>query len=466
MQGRKTLTGRLLSATAVIALAAGLSACSIVPDWVDPTTWFGDDTPEANAAGTPDLANIPAKPADPSANAAQVADTLTADMQNAKHSADTLRGGTEAAAAPPPEAPAGTASSDMVASVSGKSAPAATTATTPSAPAAPAAPEVPKPQDSFGKAPSGTAMPGTLPDVSPISSSRDLAPSYAVVQNGATAPSPQAKSVVQTAELPSGALPVTPADPSDRSATETQAVKPAVKPVSMKVEAPTATTTTLPPLQEVPVREHPSVAVGIPTPVPLADSDLGFQPSSAPPLDPSVADFVAAPIVQEYRTAYAAAGNANVGAAPAAKMKARPVKALTQVASNEPPSAHYSLAAELGSATPAVVYFADDAATLSAKAQGEVRKVAKVYLADGQGVVRVVGHASSRTVDMPTDKHLEVNFKRSQQRANAVAQALIRAGVPAEKVLVEAVSDSQPVYYESMPKGEEGNRRVEIFLQR
>ena len=37
-------------------------------------------------------------------------------------------------------------------------------------------------------------------------------------------------------------------------------------------------------------------------------------------------------------------------------------------------------------------------------------------------------------------------------------------GVPAEKVLIEAVGDSQPVYYESMPQGEAGNRRAEIFL--
>jgi len=44
-------------------------------------------------------------------------------------------------------------------------------------------------------------------------------------------------------------------------------------------------------------------------------------------------------------------------------------------------------------------------------------------------------------------------------------QELIRDGVPASKVLMEAVGDSQPVYYESMPKGEDGNRRAEIFLQ-
>jgi flagellar motor protein MotB len=37
--------------------------------------------------------------------------------------------------------------------------------------------------------------------------------------------------------------------------------------------------------------------------------------------------------------------------------------------------------------------------------------------------------------------------------------------VPAAKVQVEAVGDSQPIYYESMPRGEEGNRRAEIYLQ-
>jgi outer membrane protein OmpA-like peptidoglycan-associated protein len=66
---------------------------------------------------------------------------------------------------------------------------------------------------------------------------------------------------------------------------------------------------------------------------------------------------------------------------------------------------------------------------------------------------------------MPVAKHLEVIFDKSQSRANAVAQELIREGVPAAKVLVDAVGDSQPVYYESMPQGEDGNRRAEIFVQ-
>jgi len=76
-----------------------------------------------------------------------------------------------------------------------------------------------------------------------------------------------------------------------------------------------------------------------------------------------------------------------------------------------------------------------------------------------------VGHASSRTSNMTVEKHLEAIFNKSQDRANAVAKEMIRDGVPASRVLVEAVGDSQPVYYESMPQGEAGNRRAEIFIQ-
>jgi outer membrane protein OmpA-like peptidoglycan-associated protein len=89
---------------------------------------------------------------------------------------------------------------------------------------------------------------------------------------------------------------------------------------------------------------------------------------------------------------------------------------------------------------------------------------AQSFRSHGAAFVRVVGHSSSRTDDMPMARHLEVVFEHSQDFATAVANELIRDGVPADKVLVEAVGDSQPVYYESMPQGEAGNRRAEIFL--
>jgi len=46
-----------------------------------------------------------------------------------------------------------------------------------------------------------------------------------------------------------------------------------------------------------------------------------------------------------------------------------------------------------------------------------------------------------------------------------VARALRQAGVPAQRLVVEAVGDAQPVYYEFMPNGEAENRRVEVFVE-
>ena len=114
----------------------------------------------------------------------------------------------------------------------------------------------------------------------------------------------------------------------------------------------------------------------------------------------------------------------------------------------------------------AVVYFQGDGFKLNKAAHAQVRAAVSAFKAGGgQGTIRVVGHASSRTANMSVEKHLETIFAKSQARADAVAQELIHEGVPAAKVLIDAVGDSQPVYYESMPKGESGNRRAEIFVQ-
>jgi len=79
--------------------------------------------------------------------------------------------------------------------------------------------------------------------------------------------------------------------------------------------------------------------------------------------------------------------------------------------------------------------------------------------------VRVVGHASMRTRDMDPFEHTLANFNMSVERANAVAQALIDNGVPPGQLIVDAVGDTQPIFSEAMPSGEQGNRRAEIFLE-
>jgi outer membrane protein OmpA-like peptidoglycan-associated protein len=111
-----------------------------------------------------------------------------------------------------------------------------------------------------------------------------------------------------------------------------------------------------------------------------------------------------------------------------------------------------------------IVNFAHGSARLSSSDLATLRGLAKEALERGM-YMRVVGHASMRTRDMDPFEHALANFNVSVARANAVASALMEMGVPAEQLIVDAVGDTQPVYSEAMPSGEEGNRRTEIFLE-
>jgi hypothetical protein len=182
----------------------------------------------------------------------------------------------------------------------------------------------------------------------------------------------------------------------------------------------------------------------------MSDAALGFKPSAAPALDPSIGNFVSAPILTRYkRTASAGSGGRSAA-----------------MVGGDGVIAAASPSATSGPAPTAVVYFPGDGTAVSATARAQIRNAVTAFKnGGGNGTVRVVGHASSRTANMSVERHLEVIFEKSQKRANAVAQELIRQGVPADHVQIDAVGDSQPIYYESMPKGEEGNRRAEIFVQ-
>jgi outer membrane protein OmpA-like peptidoglycan-associated protein len=202
-----------------------------------------------------------------------------------------------------------------------------------------------------------------------------------------------------------------------------------------------------------------------------SDAALGFKPSAAPPLDPSVSQFVSAPIVARYRQTASNSVTVNTGAVPA--VPAVPAKGARagsddgSVVANIDSVAGNRIAMMNGGIAPtAVVFFSGDGVKLSKAAHAQVRAAVAAFKAGGgRASIRVVGHASSRTGNMSVEKHMETIFAKSQARATAVAQDLIHQGIPADKVLVDAVGDSQPVYFESMPKGEEGNRRAEIFVQ-
>ena len=111
----------------------------------------------------------------------------------------------------------------------------------------------------------------------------------------------------------------------------------------------------------------------------------------------------------------------------------------------------------------ATIQFESGSSRLTAQDRRVLDDVVKVKNETG-GVLRVVGHASSRTANLDPMRHKMVNFRISARRADQVADALIRKGVPADSIFIEAVSDSQPIYYEVMPAGDVGNQRAEIYL--
>ncbi len=110
----------------------------------------------------------------------------------------------------------------------------------------------------------------------------------------------------------------------------------------------------------------------------------------------------------------------------------------------------------------ATIQFGQSSSNLGSRDRQVINAVAAAYRNGGR--LLVVGHASSRTGQMPKNRHELANFNVSFARANAVAQALIGAGVSPDRVTVEAVSDDQPIYSEAMPTGEAGNRRAEIYV--
>jgi hypothetical protein len=151
-----------------------------------------------------------------------------------------------------------------------------------------------------------------------------------------------------------------------------------------------------------------------PPPAPAApsgDAAFGFQPSHAPPLDPSIARMVGSSGHSRLALATTPASGAPVGA-PAA----------TVVLGN-------------GNALDANGVAQAKAAVAAFQAKG------------GQGYVRVVGHAGGAA---PATRALE----RAQACATAVARELMKLGVPAKKVLVEASGSAD---------GEQ--RRADIYVE-
>ena len=111
----------------------------------------------------------------------------------------------------------------------------------------------------------------------------------------------------------------------------------------------------------------------------------------------------------------------------------------------------------------ATIYFENGGAVVDGSYVKTLRKIAKL-VKENDAMVTVYGFASSRTNDTDPISHKLANFNVSAERADNTAKALRRAGVPADKITVQALSDSMPMYLEVMPEGERLNRRAEVYL--
>ena len=111
----------------------------------------------------------------------------------------------------------------------------------------------------------------------------------------------------------------------------------------------------------------------------------------------------------------------------------------------------------------ATILFKTGSSGLSGNDRKIISQVVQLHQQRG-GKVTVVGHASSRTRNMDPVDHKMVNYGVSVNRADRIAKELRKMGMAPESIIVDARSDSMPIYYEIMPSGEAGNRRAEIYF--
>lgn len=410
-----------------LATMAGLmllAGCSSVPDAINPVEWYRGaaslfDEEEAPApertAGDrssgdqayPNLATVPARPTDISSPSERRAmrQGLVADRDQARYTDQQPSNaiGTGSTQASPPQTSASQTSASQTAPVRTPAAP-----PPPAAAPAPAAPAVAEPAPAAAVPP---AQPAAPPAASP-----------------ATPPAARIAPRAEAAEpLSAGAAMM------ERRRQEVLAERAAAtpEPAAPRASAP----------QE-----------SAPAPAPESRPEPRPEPRTEARPESRAEARTAAEI---YREQFARS------ASPVETRSAEPEPAVGAAASASAPAGAADRAGI--SYLAATILFGHGSTALDAAGQETLRKVAAEHRKNG-GTLRIVGHASSRTTDMQPLQHQLANFQVSVSRAEAVAQELVRLGVPARAMEVAGVGDSQPIYYEVMPAGEAGNRRVEIFV--
>jgi len=104
-----------------------------------------------------------------------------------------------------------------------------------------------------------------------------------------------------------------------------------------------------------------------------------------------------------------------------------------------------------------IVMFAFDSAAIGTGAKIGIAKAITAYKEFGTAVVRVSGHADRAGTEA-------YNMKLGHARADAVAQAMRRAGIPSNLIRVVSFGESRPAVPTKDGLREDRNRRVKIDL--
>lgn len=111
----------------------------------------------------------------------------------------------------------------------------------------------------------------------------------------------------------------------------------------------------------------------------------------------------------------------------------------------------------------AIIYHSNAKADISQNDMRALKSVAN-FVNRNNATVRIVGNSSSRSKNMKEIQNKLKNFDLSILRAEKVRDALIKYGVPSDKILISGVADTEKVVEENMPINEAINRRTEIYI--